>query len=81
MNLMPDLDSYPSNFELVYLAYDSRMDDEILWLVANFCYYVYDKKRKHSHNYTINVDKLREHLIGQYAANQRGQNVLAHINF
>ena len=28
MNLMPDLQTYPSNFELIHLAYDSMMDDE-----------------------------------------------------
>ena len=79
MHLMPDLDSYPSNFELITLVYDSMMDDEILWLLANYCYYVYDQKRKHAHNCIINVDKLRLYPMDQYAANQRGQNVLANI--
>ena len=79
MHLMPDLDSYPSNFELITLVYDSMMDDEILWLLANYCYYVYDQKRKHAHNYIINVDKLRLYPMDQYAANQRGQNILANI--
>ena len=81
MNLMPDLQTYPSNFELIHLAYDSMMDDEILWLVSNFCAYVYNQKKQKSHNYIINVDKLRNHLMGLYIINQKSQNVLAHIPF
>ena len=78
---MPDLQVYPSNFELINLAYESPMDDEICWLVAQYCFYVYEQKKKKAHNYTINVDKLRRHLIGLYAQNQKSQNVLAHIPF
>ena len=81
MHLMPDLQVYPSNFELINLAYESPMDDEICWLVAQYCFYVYEQKKKKAHNYTINVDKLRRHLIGLYAQNQKSQNVLAHIPF
>ena len=81
MHLMPDLDIYPSNFELIHLAYDSMMDDEILWLVAQYCAYVYGQKKQKAHNYLINVDKLRSHLMGLYAVNQRSQNVLAYIPF
>ena len=36
MHLMSDLEYYLSNFELVHLAYDSMMDDEILWMVAQY---------------------------------------------
>ena len=81
MNLMPDLQTYPSNFELIHLAYDSMMDDEILWLVSNFCAYVYNQKKQKSHNYIINVDKLRNRLMGLYTINQKSQNVLAYIPF
>ena len=81
MHLMADLPSYPSNFELINLTYDSMMDDEILWLVASYCFYVYEQKKQRAHNYVVNVDKLRLHLIGLYAQNQRSQNPLAHIPF
>ena len=68
-------------FELIHLALDSMMDDEILWLVAQYCAYVYGQKKQKAHNYIINVDKLRSHLMGLYAINQKSQNVLAHIPF
>ena len=55
MNLMPDLQNYPSNFELIHLAYDSMMDDEILGLVSNCCAYVYNQKKQKPHNYVINL--------------------------
>ena len=78
---MPDLPAYPSNFELIHLAYDSMMDEEILWLVSQYCAYVYDQKKQKAHNYVINVDKLRGKLMGLYAINQKSQNPLAHIPF
>jgi hypothetical protein len=81
MHLMADLPSYPSDFELINLTYDSMMDDEILWLVPSYCFYVYEQKKQRAHNYVVNVDKLRLHLIGLYAQNQRSQNPLAHIPF
>ena len=81
MHLMPDLPTYPSNFELINLAYDSTMDDEICWLVTQYCCYVYEQKKSRAHNYVIDVDKLRNHLMGLYIKNQRSQNVLAHIPF
>ena len=81
MHLMPDLPAYPSNFELIHLAYDSMMDEEILWLVSQYCAYVYDQKKQKAHNYVINVDKLRGKLMGLYAINQKSQNPLAHIPF
>ena len=49
MTLMPDLQNYPSHFELSHLAYNSMMDDEILWLVSNLCAYVYNQKKQKSH--------------------------------
>ena len=81
MHLMPDLHVYPSNFEFLNLAYESMMDDEILWLVSNYCFYVYEQKKQKSHNYVVNVDKLRQHLMSLYVQNQRSQNILAHIPF
>ena len=81
MHLMPNLQAYPSNFELLHLAYESMMDEEILWLVSQYCAYVYEQKRQKAHNYVINVDKLRSKLMGLYAINQKSQNPLAHIPF
>ena len=81
MHLMPDLGNYPSNFELIHLAYDSMMDDKILWLVAQYCAYVYGQKKQKAHNYIINVDKLRSHLMGLYAINQKSPNVLPIFHF
>ena len=77
---MADLQNYPSNFELIHLAYDS-MDDEILWLVSNICANVYNQNKQKSHNYIINVDKLRNHLMGLYIINLKSQIVLADIPF
>ena len=45
MHLMPDSPTYPSNFELINLAYESPMDDEICWLVSQYCFYVYEQKK------------------------------------
>ena len=42
---------------------------------------MYEQKKSRAHNYVIDVDKLRNHLMGQYTKNQRSQNVLAHIPF
>ena len=72
--------SSPSDFELLSLSYVSQMDNEILWLVSHYCYYVYEQKKKKAHNYTIDVDKFREHLSAIYVQNQRGQNPLSHID-
>ena len=57
MHLMPDSPTLPSNFELLNLAYDSPMDDEICWLVTQYCCYMYEQKKLRAHNYVINVDK------------------------
>ena len=54
-NLKPDpflvSVNYPSNFELIHLAYDSMMDDQILWLLAQYCANVYGQKKQKAHNY------------------------------
>jgi hypothetical protein len=55
------------------------MDDEILWLVSNFCAYVYNQKKQKADKDIINVDKLSNHLMGLYTINLKSQNVLAHI--
>ena len=81
MHLMPDSPTYPSDFELINLAYDSPMDDEICWLVSQYCFYVYEQKKMKAHNYTIDVDKLRKHLKQLYELDQGSQNVLAYIPF
>ena len=80
MNLITQ-PNYPSDFELLNLAYVSDMDDEIIWLVSNFCYYVYDQRRKKAHNYVINVDKLKENLSALYIVNQNGQNAIRNVLF
>ena len=67
--------------QLINLAYESPMDDEICWLVSQYCFYVYEQKKMKAHNYTIDVDKLRKHLKQLYVLNQWSQNVLAYIPF
>ena len=57
---------YPSNFELIDLAYESPMDDEICWFVSQYCFDVYEEEKMRAQNYTIDVDKLRKHLIEPY---------------
>ena len=51
------------------------MDEEICWLVTE------EQKKLRAHNYVVDVDKLRRHLMGLYEKNQRSQNILAHIPF
>ena len=81
MNLMTLQDGYPSNFELLHLAYETMMDDEVLWIVAQYCTYVWNIKVKTSHNYMVDVDKLRRTMILKYMENQSSQNPLAFIPF
>jgi hypothetical protein len=52
------------------------MDDEIFWLVTQYCCYVYEQKKLQAHNYVIDVDKLRKHLMGLFDKNQRSQRKL-----
>ena len=80
MNMMTQ-QSHPSDFELLNLAYMSDMDDEILWLITNYCHFVYEQRRKKAHNYVINVDKLKERLTALFIINQRGQNPLRNVLF
>ena len=73
--------TYPSNFELINLAYEFPMDDESFWLVLQYCFCFYEQNKMRAHNYTIDVDKLRKHLKELYVQNQEIQNVLAYIPF
>ena len=57
------------------------MDDEVLWIIAQYCYYVWSIKQQTSHNYVVDVDKLRRHLVHKYSENQNSQNPLAYIPF
>ena len=81
MNLLTFNDSLPSNFELLHLSYETLMDDEVLWIIAQFCYFVWETKQRTSHNYMVDVDKLRVYLIQKYTENQKSQNPLAYIAF
>ena len=81
MNLMTFNDGFPSNFELLHLAYETMMEDEVLWIIAQYCYYVWGIKQQTSHNYVVDVDKLRRHLMQKYSENQNSQNPLAYIPF
>ena len=81
MNLMTFNDGFPSNFELLHLSYETMMDDEVLWIIAQYCYYVWTIKQQTSHNYVVDVDKLRRHLVHKYSENQNSQNPLAYIPF
>jgi hypothetical protein len=76
---MTSNDVFPSNFELLYLAYETLMDDEVLWILAQYCHYVWEVKMKTAHNYLVDVDKLRMHLVHKYAENQNTPNPLAFI--
>ena len=76
MHLMPDSPTYTSNFELINLAYESPMNDEICWLVSQYCFYVYEQKKMRAHSYTIDVDKLRKHLMELYVLNQGSQKTI-----
>ena len=81
-DLMPDwVHQFPSNFELIHLAYEALLDGEVLWLVAHYCGYVWDQKTQHGKNFRIDVDKLRTHLQDLYVQNQLSQNPLAYIPF
>ena len=74
-------DGSHSNFELLHLAYETMMDDELLWVIAHYCSYVWDVKQKTSHNYVVDVDKLRRSMMHKYTENQSSQNPLAFIHF
>ena len=57
------------------------MEKEIVWLIAHYCSYVWDQKKKHGNRFVIDVDKLRAYYMKEYLENQFGQNFLAHIPF
>ena len=79
-NILPGwAGQYPSNFELLHLAYEALLDTEVLWLVSNFCFYVWEERRVRDRSYVINVDKLRSHLVNLYVENQTSQNPLEFI--
>ena len=49
LHLMPVANIYPSDFELLHLAFSANtMDKEIVWLIAHYCWYVWDLKKRHS---------------------------------
>ena len=43
MNLMTVDDSLPSNFELLHLSYETLVDDEVLWIISQYCYFVWER--------------------------------------
>ena len=82
IHLMPVSNIYPSDFELLHLAFEpNTMEKEIVWLIAHYCWYVWDQKKKHCNRFMIDVDKLRTYFMKEYLENQFGQNFLAHIPF
>ena len=82
MHLLPDwVTQFPSNFELLHLAYEALLNREILWLISTYCSYVWIEKIKGGNNYMICVDKLRNFMMQEYQENQYGQNSLAFIPF
>ena len=70
-------DGFPSNFELLHFAYETMMDDEVLWIIAHYCSYVWDVKQKTSHNYVVDVDKLRRSMMHKYTENQISHSLLS----
>ena len=82
IHLMPISDIYPSDFELIHLAFEpNTMEKEIVWLIAHYCFYVWNQKKKHGNRFIVDVDKLRSYYMKEYLENQFGQNFLAHIPF
>ena len=82
IHLMPDwVDQFPSNFELLHLAYEALLNTEILWVISTYCSYVWNEKVKSGNNYEICVDKLRSFMMQNYQENQFSQNPLAYIPF
>ena len=82
IHLMPVSNIYPSDFELIHLAFEpNTMEKEIVWLISHYCWYVWDQKKKHGNRFIADVDKLRSYFMKEYLENQFGQNFLAHIPF
>ena len=81
-NLLPEADVYPSNFELLHLAFNANtMEKEIVWLISSYCSYVWDLKRKKGNRFSVDVDKLRSYLMKEYVEIQFTQNYLNIIPF
>ena len=79
---MPDwVRQFPSNFELLHLAYEAVLNTEILWVISTYCCYVWNEKIKHGSNYSICVDKLRSVMMHEYQENQLSQNPLGYMQF
>ena len=82
IHLMPDwVRQFPSNFELLHLAYEALLNTEILWVISTYCCYVWNEKISHGSNYSICVDKLRSVMMHEYQENQLSQNPLGYIQF
>ena len=82
IHLMPDwVRQFPSNFELLHLAYEAILSTEILWVISMYCSYVWNEKITHGSNYSICVDKLRSVMFQEYQENQLSQNPLGYIQF
>ena len=57
-----------SDFELLNLAFhESNFENELVWLISNYCDYIYNKVIVRNEN--ANLDKLREHLKYKQAEN------------
>ena len=82
IHLMPDwVRQFPSNFELLHLAYEAILNTEILWVISTYCCYVWNEKVSNGSNYSICVDKLRGVMMQEYQENQLSQNPLNYIQF
>ena len=82
IHLMPDwVNQFPSNFELLHLAYEAILNTEILWVISIYCCYVWNERVANGSNYSICVDKLRSVMIQEYEENQLSQNRLEYIQF
>ena len=82
INLMPDwVRQFPSNFELLHLAYEAILNTEILWVISTYCCYAWNEKFSNGSNYSICVDKLRGVMMQEYQENQLSQNPLNYIQF
>ena len=81
-HLMPQSDIYPSDFELLHLAFSSNtLEKEIVWLLSHYCWYVWELKKKNNNRFIADVDKLRSYLMKEYVEIQFSQNYLAYIPF
>ena len=77
----PFIRQFPSNFDLLHLAYEALFSTEILWIISTYCSYVWNEKVQNGNNYSILVDKLRSVMMQDYQLNLISQNSLAFIPF